>query len=226
MSRWHCAARTASPSCVALRGSARVFTAGRRSSSRPARSGFQDTARLKASSGEVEDLRREDGITSPRRLHDTRCWRTGCLKRSMIGDGGDGGEVKRPTPRLIWRSPPGRTLPPAGPAHPGKLGIPADLHSTGYVRSLFQGLRRSQALEDRTGGPGRIWNRIPDDVRRHDRGPGPSMSRVIDLPVNCGDVMTDTGATSVSDSVRLPPAQGPRPDQLSPAFVDHRPGSR
>ena len=46
--------------------------------------------------------------------------------------------------------------PPAGPADSGQAG-----HSEDNLQSF--GL---PGLEDRTSGPGRIWNRIPDSVRQ------------------------------------------------------------
>ena len=59
--------------------------------------------------------------------------------------------------RLVERShlPVRRTL--------DKLGIPATTFYRWYDRYRAFG---EAGLEDRTGGPGRIWNRIPDDVRR------------------------------------------------------------
>ena len=44
-----------------------------------------------------------------------------------------------------------------------KLGIPATTFYRWYDRYRAFG---EAGLEDRTSGPGRIWNRIPDDVRR------------------------------------------------------------
>ena len=71
-------------------------------------------------------------------------------------------------------------------------------------------------LEDRTSGPGRVWNRIPDDVRR----------QIVDLaldepelsPRELAVTFTDTRGLLRLGSVRLSPAQGPRPD--------HQPGLR
>ena len=52
--------------------------------------------------------------------------------------------------------PPGRAIPSAGPAGSGQAGHSADnLQSFGLP-----------GLEDRTSGPGRVWNRIPDRVRQ------------------------------------------------------------
>jgi putative transposase len=58
--------------------------------------------------------------------------------------------------RLVERShlPVRRTL--------GKLGIPKTTFYRWYDRYLAFG---ESGLEDRTSGPGRVWNRIPDDVR-------------------------------------------------------------
>ena len=59
--------------------------------------------------------------------------------------------------RLVERShlPVRRTL--------DKLGIPATTFYRWYDRYRAFG---QAGLEDRTSGPGRVWNRIPDDVRR------------------------------------------------------------
>ena len=59
--------------------------------------------------------------------------------------------------RLVERShlPVRRTL--------DKLGIPS---TTFYRRYELYRAFAEAGLEDRTSGPGRVWNRIPDDVRR------------------------------------------------------------
>ena len=59
--------------------------------------------------------------------------------------------------RLVERShlPVRRTL--------DKLGIPATTFYRWYDRYRAVG---ETELEDRTSGPGRVWNRIPDNVRR------------------------------------------------------------
>ena len=44
-----------------------------------------------------------------------------------------------------------------------KLGIPATIFYRWYDRYRAFG---ETGLEDRTSGPGRVWNRIPDNVRR------------------------------------------------------------
>ena len=74
------------------------------------------------------------------------------LKKSMMG------ETKNEIPRIreARDHPPGRAIPSAGPADPGQTG-----HSEDNRQSF--GL---PGLEDRTSGPGRVWNRIPDSVRR------------------------------------------------------------
>ena len=68
------------------------------------------------------------------------------------------GETKNEIPRIreARDHPPGRAIPPAGPADSGQAG-----HSEDNLQSF--GL---SGLEDRTSGPGRIWNRIPDSVRQ------------------------------------------------------------
>ena len=100
-------------------------------------------------------------MTSRRRLPN-RCWRTGCLKKKH--DRGWGrrrmrypASEKLEIIRLVERShlPVRRTL--------DKLGVPATTFYRWYDRYRAFG---EAGLEDRTSGPGRIWNRIPDDVRR------------------------------------------------------------
>jgi transposase-like protein len=78
------------------------------------------------------------------------------------------------------------------------------------------------ALEDRQPRPGRVWNRIPAEVR----------SRLIDLALNEPELsprelavrFTETESYFVSEALRLPPAQGPRPDHQS--GVHRRQGCR
>ena len=94
-----------------------------------------------------------------------------------------------------------------------KLGIPATTFYRWYDRYRAFG---EAGLEDRTGGPGRIWNRIPDDVRR----------QIVDLALDEPELSPRELAVTFTDTkdyfrlgrVRLPPAQGPRPD--------HQPGLR
>ena len=58
--------------------------------------------------------------------------------------------------------PPGRAVPPGRRVHFGQAGHSED-HLLSLVRSL-SGLCDA-GLEDRNSSPGRVWNRIPDDVR-------------------------------------------------------------
>ena len=91
--------------------------------------------------------------------------------------------------RLVERShlPVRRTL--------DKLGIPATTFYRWYDRYRAFG---EAGLEDRTSGPGRIWNRIPDDVRR----------RIVDLaldepelsPRELAVTFTDTKGYFVSEA--------------------------
>ena len=57
----------------------------------------------------------------------------------------------------------GRTLPSADPADAGQTGDSED-DVLSVVRSL-PCVWLPAGLEDRDSGPGRVWNRIPDDVR-------------------------------------------------------------
>src|SRR5262245_35157240 len=109
--------------------------------------------------------------------------------------------------RLVERShlPVRRTL--------DKLGIPATTFYRWYDRYRAFG---QAGLEDRTSGPGRVWNRIPDDVRR----------QIVDLaldepelsPRELAVTFTDTNGYFVSEAsvYRLMKAH----DLItSPAFV-------
>ena len=53
-----------------------------------------------------------------------------------------------------------------------KLGIPKTTFYRWYDRFLAFG---DAALEDRNSSPGRVWNRIPDDIR----------GQIIDLALEC-----------------------------------------
>ena len=109
--------------------------------------------------------------------------------------------------RLVERShlPVRRTL--------DKLGIPATTFYRWYDRYRAFG---EAGLEDRTSGPGRVWNRIPDDVR----------SQVVDLaldepelsPRELAVTFTDTRGYFVSEAsvYRLLKVHGLI---TSPAFV-------
>ena len=118
-----------------------------------------DTAR-QASSGEVKDLRCE--------MHDLKealaeqVLENRLFKKSMIGDG----ETAHEIPRIgeARDHPPGRAIPPPGPADAGQARHPGnDAFYRWYDRYRAVG---ETGLEDRTSGPGRVWNRIPDNVRR------------------------------------------------------------
>ena len=75
------------------------------------------------------------------------------------------GETAHEVPRLreAGDHPPGRTLPHLPVRRTlDKLGIPATTFYRWYDRYRAFG---EAGLEDRNCGPGRVWNRIPDDVR-------------------------------------------------------------
>ena len=75
------------------------------------------------------------------------------------------GETKNEIPRIreARDHPPGRAIPPAGPAESGQVGHCETTFYRWYDRYRSFGL---SGLEDRTSGPGRIWNHIPDSVRQ------------------------------------------------------------
>ena len=56
----------------------------------------------------------------------------------------------------------GRAVPPGVGSTLDKLGIPKTTFYRWYDRFLAFG---DAGLEDRNSSPGRVWNRIPDDVR-------------------------------------------------------------
>ena len=117
-----------------------------------------DTAR-QASSGEVKDLRRE--MRDLKEALAEQMLENRLLKKHDRGWGRQ--RMRYPASekleiiRLVERShlPVRRTL--------DKLGIPATTFYRWYDRYRAFG---QAGLEDRTSGPGRVWNRIPDDVRR------------------------------------------------------------
>src|SRR6187200_16883 len=74
-----------------------------------------DTAR-QASSGEVKELRSE--MRDLKEALAEQILENRLLKKSMTGDGGDTAH-EIPSIREAGDHPPGRTLPPAGPPHPG-----------------------------------------------------------------------------------------------------------
>ena len=100
-----------------------------------------------------------------------------------------------------------------------KLGIPKTTFYRWYDRFLAFG---DAGLEDRNSSPGRVWNRIPDDVR----------GQIIDLaPGGDATVAPGTGRQVYGHqgllclgSLGLPASQGPRPDH-QPRFRGHQ-GSR
>ena len=79
----------------------------------------------------------------------------------MTGDGETAHEIS--SIREAGDHPPGRTLHLPVRRTLDKLGIPATTFYRWYDRYRAFG---QAGLEDRTSGPGRVWNRIPDDVRR------------------------------------------------------------
>ena len=84
-----------------------------------------------------------------------------------------------------------------------KLGIPRATFHRWYDRFLTGGV---EALEDRSPRPGRVWNRIPEDVR----------DRIVELALDrAGAVAAGTGGDLhrrrklfCLGSFRLSPAQG------------------
>ena len=142
-----------------------------------------DTAR-QASSGEVKDLRRE--------MHDLKeALAEQVLENRLLKKKHDRGWGRRrmryPASekleiiRLVERShlPVRRTL--------DKLGIPATTFYRWYDRYRAFG---EAGLEDRARGPGRVWNRIPDDVRR----------RVVDLALDEPELSPRELAVTFSDT--------------------------
>jgi transposase-like protein len=87
---------------------------------------------------------------------------------------------------------------------PGKPGIARTTFYRWYDRYQTLG---PDGLEDRDSRPGRVWNRIPDEVRQ----------QVVDLALEETDLsprelavtFTDTRSCFVSEALRLSPAQGP-----------------
>ena len=108
-----------------------------------------DTAR-QATSNEVKALRAE--ARDLKEALAEQMLENRLLKKSMMG------ETKNEIPRIreARDHPPGRAIPSAGPTDPGQAG-----HSEDNLQSF--GL---PGLEDRTSGPGRVRNRIPDSVRQ------------------------------------------------------------
>ena len=92
-----------------------------------------------------------------------------------------------------------------------KLGIPRATFHRWYDRFLTGGV---EALEDRRPRPGRVWNRIPEDVR----------DRIVELALNEPELSPRELAVTLHrhrklfclGGFRLSPAQGARPD--------HQPG--
>ena len=100
-----------------------------------------------------------------------------------------------------------------------KLGIPKTTFYRWYDRFLAFG---DAGLEDRNSSPGRVWNRIPDDVR----------GQIIDLaleetqlsPPGTGRQVYGHQGLLCLGSLGLSASQSPRPDH-QPRFRDHQ-GSR
>ena len=96
---------------------------------------------------------------------------------------------------LLGDRPRGQALAPAGEAHPGQTrDLPADCLQIVCLYRRFG----DTGLEDRRGGPRRVWNRIPDAVR----------GRVLDMaleqpelnPRELAVTFTDTKAQVISES--------------------------
>ena len=66
--------------------------------------------------------------------------------------------------REVGEHPAGRTRPLAGPADPGQAGH-LEHAVLAVARPGYQAFGEA-GLEDRTSGPGRVWNRIPDASRQ------------------------------------------------------------
>ena len=75
------------------------------------------------------------------------------------------GETRNEVSRIreVGDHPAGGEVPSAGPADPGQAGHPE--HDVLPVVRPIPGLSKA-GLEDRTSGPGRVWNRIPDNIRQ------------------------------------------------------------
>ena len=158
-----------------------------------------DTARA-ATPDEVKDLRRE--ATALKEVVADLTLENRLLKKSMIGDGGDGGmrypaSEKAEIIRLVEQShlPVRRTL--------EKLGIPRATFYRWY--DLYQ-TGGPEALGDRSPRPSRVWNRIPEEIR----------SQIIDLALDAAGAVAPRagGALHRREEVLrlggfgLPPAQG------------------
>jgi len=89
----------------------------------------------------------------------------------------------------------GRALAPASPAGPGEARhSPRDLYRW---YDLYQ-IGGSDALEDRPSRPGRVWDRIPDEVR--DRVLQTALDHPERLPRELAVRFTDTARYFVSEA--------------------------
>ncbi|TCS63669.1 transposase-like protein [Varunaivibrio sulfuroxidans] len=150
-----------------------------------------DTAR-QANTGEVKALRAEarDLKEAPTQKKHDRGWG----RRRMRYSASEKLEIIRPVEKS--HLPVRRAL--------DKLGIPSTT-----VLSLvrhYQALGET-GLADRTSGPGRVWNRIPDVGPRADRGTGPERART-ELPGIGGAVHRHPGLLRLG-SPGLAASQGP-----------------
>ena len=99
-----------------------------------------------------------------------------------------------------------------------KLGIPKTTFYRWYDRYLTFG---EVGLEDRNSNPGRVWNRIPDNVR----------DQIVDLALDETELSSRELAVRYHGypellrlgGVGLQASQGPRPDH-QPGFCRHQGG--
>jgi hypothetical protein len=105
--------------------------------------------------------------------------------------------------REVEDHPAGGEIPSAGPANSGQGGIT----STAFYRWCDRYQAFSEAgLEDRTSGPGRVWNRIPDNIRQ----------RIVEMALDEPELSPRELAVKFIDEKaiffrgrRLPATQGP-----------------
>ena len=85
-----------------------------------------------------------------------------------------------------------------------KLGIPSTTFYRWYER--YRAFAEA-GLEDRTSGPGRVWNRIPDDVRR----------QIVDLALDEPETIAPGAGRDVS------PIRGATSSRKRPSIACSRP---
>ena len=115
--------------------------------------------------------------------------------------------MSHPASAQLEIMPPGLAVPPGRRVHFGQAGHCEDHLLWWYDRFLAFG---DAGLDDRISSPGRVWNRIPDDVR----------GQIIDLaleetqlsPRELADQVYGHQGLLCLGSLGLPASQGPRPD--------------